>query len=162
MTRITKDALLQVSDLVEREVTLDSLEGSPTVLVRGLGAGFSNQAQSEALEMTTTVRGEQVARVNTAKMEAIQVLHGLVDPKLGTVEEAEQFMANCGPAARKVVGKIDELSGVDKASIEEAEAMFPSSSEKAEGEPEPDAPAPRNDGPVEPVRDGSPAPQVGS
>lgn len=162
MTRITKDALLSLSDLVEREVVLDSLEGSPTVLVRGLGAGFSNQAQSEALEMTTTVRGEQVARVNTAKMEAIQVLHGLVDPKLGTVEEAEKFMENCGPAAKKVVAKIDELSGVDKASIEEAEAMFPAGSEKAQGEPKPDAPAPRNDGPVEPVRDGSPAPQVGS
>ena len=164
MARISKDALLRASDLRTDEVTLDSLpkdaDGTyPTVEVIGLGAGFSNQAQSEALEMTTTVRGEQVARVNTAKMEEIQVKNGLLDPKLDTVEEARQFMENCGPAARKIVEKIDELSGVDKKAIEDAEAMFPAGSEEAEGEPEPDAPAPRSDGPVEPVRDGSPEPE---
>jgi hypothetical protein len=141
MSRITKDALLGASDLREEEVVLDSLPGKPTVLVMGLGAGFSNQAQSEALEMITTPRGEQIARVNTAKMEAIQVLHGLKEPKLSTVEEAEQFMQNCGPAAKKIVAKIDDLSGVDKEALEEAQAKFPASEAKPV-EPEEPAPAP--------------------
>lgn len=167
MSRISKDALLRVSDLRTAEVELDSLpkgdDGKyPTVEVIGLGAGFSNQAQSEALEMTTTVRGEQVARVNTARMEAIQVLHGLRDPKLDTVEEAEEFMGNCGPAARKIVAEIDRLSGVDKAAIEEAEAIFPSGGEVAEGEPERDVVAAGDVGSVESVRDGSSEPKVGA
>lgn len=162
MSRISKDALLGASDLRKGEVVLDSLEGNPTVLVQGLGAGFSNQAQSEALEMTTTVRGEQVARVNTARMEEIQVLHGLVDPKLDTIEEARHFMEKNGPAARKIVAKIDELSGVDKAAIEEAEAMFPAGSEDAGGEPERNVAATGSDGPVEPVRDGVASREVGA
>ena len=163
MSRISKDALLRASDLRTDEVVLDSLpkgdDGKyPTVEVTGLGAGFSNQAQSEALEMTTTVRGEQVARVNTARMEEIQVLHGLVDPKLDTVEEARQFLENCGPAANKVVAKIDELSGVDKKAIEEAEAMFPAGSEESE-EKRPDASAAGGDGPSKPVPDGPSSPE---
>jgi hypothetical protein len=162
MSRISKDALLGASDLRKGEVVLDSLDGKPTVLVQGLGAGFSNQAQSEALEMTTTVRGEQVARVNTARMEEIQVLHGMVEPKFDTIEEARHFMENNGPAARKIVAKIDELSGVDKAAIEEAEAIFPSGSEAEAGEPERDAVAGGGDGPSEPVRDGSKATEVGA
>ena len=145
MSRISKEALLGASDLREKEVVLDSLPGKPTVLVRGLGAGFSNQAQSEALEMITTPRGEQKAHVNTAKMEAIQVLHGLAEPKLATREEAELFMENCGPAARKVVEAIDELSGLDKEAIENAEAKFPVS-EEVKAEPEGSTPAPAGDG----------------
>jgi hypothetical protein len=122
MSRLSKDALLGASDLAQEEVDLDTIGGS--VVVQGLGAKFSNEAQSEALEMKT-IGDTQIARVDTAKLEAIQVLNGLVDPKLDTIEEAEQFMANCGPAVRSVVGKIDELSGLDKKAIEEAKARFP-------------------------------------
>lgn len=124
MARLSKDALLGASDLRQEEVELETINGS--VLVQGLGAAYSNEAQSEALEMKTIGR-DQIATVNTRKLEAIQVLHGLVEPKLGSLAEAEQFMERCGPAARKMVEKIDELSGLDKEAITEAHARFPSS-----------------------------------
>lgn len=125
MPRLTKDALLKASDISTKEVELPSIGGS--VVVQGLSAAYSNQASSEALEMTTTARGEQIARVNTAKLEVIQAQHGLVDPALATFEEAEQFAKNCGPAFKKVIEAIDELSGLDKEAITEAKATFPSS-----------------------------------
>ena len=122
MALLTKDALLGASDLREREVELPSIGGS--VRVRGLGAAYSNQATSEALKLITGARGEQTATVDTAKLEILQVLHGLVDPKLDSFEEAERFMQQCGPAARAIVNMIDELSGVDKEAIEKTNATF--------------------------------------
>jgi hypothetical protein len=141
MARLTKDALLQASDIQTKEVDLPTIGGS--VEVQGLSAAYSNQAQSEALEMTTTVRGDQVARVNTAKLEIIQAQHGLVDPKLGSFEEAEKFAQNCGPAFKKVIEAIDELSGLDKEAIVEAKATFPRSSEEAGGSDVGDGTPPR-------------------
>jgi hypothetical protein len=120
---LTRDALLQASDLEEREVELPSIGGS--VKVRSLPAAYSNQAHSEALEMKTTARGEQIATVNTAKLEALQALHGLVEPKLSSLAEAETFAKNCGPAFKRVIEVIDEISGVDKEAIEQANARFP-------------------------------------
>ena len=122
MARLSKDALLKASDLRTKEIELESIGGS--VVVQGLSAAYSNQASSEALEMKTTARGDQIASVNTAKLETIQVLHGLVEPKLDTIEEAEQFMKNCGPAAKAIVEAIDELSGLDKEAITETSAKF--------------------------------------
>lgn len=127
MGRLTKDALLSASDLREKEVELETLNGS--VVVQGLGAAFSNQAQSEALEMKT-IGNTQIATVNVAVVEEIQVLHGLKDPRLESREEARKFLERCGPAAKKVVAAIDELSGVDKETMEDVAARFPSSSEE--------------------------------
>jgi len=123
MGYIEKGALLGASDLREEDVELESI--GATVRVRGLPAAYSNQAQSEALEMVTDPRGRQTARVNTETMESLQVLHGLVEPKLASIEEARTFAQNCGPAFRKVVDAIDRLSGVDKEAVEKANATFP-------------------------------------
>ena len=132
MGLLTKDALLGASDLVEREVQLPSIGGS--VRVRSLPAAYSNQATSEALELITGRRGEQTARVNTAKLEILQVLHGLVEPKLNSIEEAEVFAQRCGPAFMEVVRVIDEISGVNKEAIEKTTATFhPGGSESTNG-----------------------------
>lgn len=131
MSRLSKDALLSASDLRTKEVDLPSIGGS--VEVQGLSAAYSNQASSEALEMKTTARGDQIATVNTAKLEIIQAQHGLVDPKLASFEEAEKFAQNCGPAFKKVIEVIDELSGLDKEALSEAQATFPSGGEKTSG-----------------------------
>ena len=130
MARLTKDALLKASDISEKEVNLPTIGGS--VKVQGLSAAYSNQAQSEALEMKTTARGDQIATVNTAKLEIIQAQHGLVDPALSSFAEAEKFAQNCGPAFKKVIEAIDELSGLDKEAITEAKATFPRSGEETE------------------------------
>lgn len=130
MGTLTRDALLAASDLTEREVELPSIGGS--VKVRSLPAAYSNQAMSEALEVVTGRRGEQTAHVNTAKLEALQVLHGLVDPKLNSIEDAYAFAQQCGSAWRRVVDTIDEISGIDKATVDRTNATFPDSGEGAE------------------------------
>ena len=130
MARLSKDALLSASDIRQEEVDLPSIGGS--VLVQGLSAAYSNEAQSEALEMVTSGR-EQIARVNTQKLENLQVLHGFVDPKFDSLAEVEAWMKKNGPAAKTAVAKIDELSGIDKEAIVEAKAKFPGGGEDAGG-----------------------------
>jgi hypothetical protein len=131
MARATKSAWLEgPSDLKEADVK-DVPAPGEEVRVRGLPAAFSNQAQSEALEMVQRGR-EQISKVNTAKLEAIQFAHGVVEPEF-SLEEAERIAERFGPAFRKVIDKIDELSGVDKTAIEEAEARFPTGGESESG-----------------------------
>jgi hypothetical protein len=131
MSRLSREQFVTASDLREEEVDLPSIGGS--VLVTGLSAAYANEAQSEALEMVND-GNRQVARVNTKKLETLQVYHGLVDPKLNSELEAEQFMKNCGPAARAVIDKIDELSAIDKEAISKAEAKFSEGEGSAETE----------------------------
>jgi hypothetical protein len=116
-------------DLREADVEDVPVKGQ-SVRVRGLPAAYSNQAQSEALEMKTIGR-EQIATINTARLEVLQFAHGVIEPEF-TVTEAEQVAQSFGPAFRKVIAKIDELSGVDKEAIEDASARFPRSGEGTE------------------------------
>ena len=122
MERSKKDAWLSgKGDLKEADVEDVPVKGQ-SVRVRGLPAAYSNQAQSEALEMKTIGR-EQIATVNTARLEILQFAHGVIEPEF-SVQEAEQVAQTYGPAFRKVIAKIDELSGVDKEAIEDANARF--------------------------------------
>jgi hypothetical protein len=118
---------LKEADVEDVPVTGDS------VRVRGLPAAYSNQAQSEALEMKTGARGEQSATVNTARLEVLQFAHGVIDPTF-TVGEAEKIAEKYGPAFKKVIEKIDELSGVDKEAIEQTQSRFPAGGEVKAGE----------------------------
>lgn len=124
MGRSTKDSWLEgPGDLKEADV-LDVPVPGESVRVRGLAAAYSNQASSEALELKTTPRGEQLATVNSARLEVLQFAHGVIDPTF-SVEEAERVAARYGPAFKKVIAEIDRLSGVDKEAIEKTQAMFP-------------------------------------
>lgn len=124
MGRSKKSAWLEgPGDLAEAEVEDVPVPGE-SVLVRGLPAAYSNQASSEALELKQMGR-DQIATVNTARLEVLQFAHGCVDPQF-TVEEAEVISKRFGPAFKRVITKIDELSGVDKEAIEAANARFPS------------------------------------
>lgn len=158
MGRLTKEALLGASDLREKEVELKTIGGS--VIVQGLPAAFSNQASSEALVLKT-VGSDQIATVDTAVLEEIQVLHGLKDPKLNTREEARQFMERCGPAAKTLVAAIDELSGIDKEAIADANARFQGSGANANGSDLGDAAPTGADGPDVHVRAGGSAGEDG-
>jgi hypothetical protein len=133
MARSTKESWLQgPGDVQEAEVQDVPTKGD-SVLVRGLPAAYSNRAQSEALELITGRRGEQSATVNTAKLEVIQFAAGCVEPKFSE-KEAEVIATKYGPAFKKVISKIDELSGVNKEEIEAAQARFPNGSGSADGE----------------------------
>jgi hypothetical protein len=122
MSRSTKDAWLQgPGDLKEADVEDVPVKGQ-SVRVRGLPAAYSNQAQSEALEMKT-IGSTQIATVNVAKLETIQFAHGVIEPQF-TLEEAQQVAERFGPAFKKVITKIDQLSGVDPAAKEATAARF--------------------------------------
>lgn len=143
MERLSREALLGASDLVEREVELPSIGGS--VKVRSLPAAYSNQASSEALKLITGPRGEQQATVDTAQLEILQALHGLVDPKLNSIEDARVFATNCGRAFKEVIRVIDEISGVDKQAIEDASTRFPAGGGSSNGQDVADAAPARGD-----------------
>lgn len=122
MSRSTKDSWL-ASDGDLRE---DNVEDVPvpgeSVRVRALSARYSAEVQSQ-MKMVNEGRS-QVAKIDVASMEALQFAHGVIDPVF-TLEEAKQIQEKFGPAFRKVVQKIDELSGIDKEAIEQAEQRFP-------------------------------------
>lgn len=139
MALATKDALLSASDLVEEVVDLPSV--GLQVKVRSLPAQYSNEAITTALKVVTTARGEQQTRMDTAELELLQVLHGLVEPKLNSLEEARVFATKCGPAFKEVVRVIDEISGVDKEAIEQAEARFQGSVGSESGDDVANAPS---------------------
>jgi hypothetical protein len=127
--RSTKDSWLKrgAGDLETAIVEDVPVEGE-SVLVRGLPAAYSNRAQSEALEMVTGRRGEQTAKVNTERLEVLQFAYGVVEPQFSE-EDALQIARTFGPAFKKVIAKIDLLSGVDKEAIEQTAAKFPSGGE---------------------------------
>jgi hypothetical protein len=135
-------------DLAEAIVEDVPVKGA-SVKVRGLPAAFSNQAQSEALKLVTGARGEQSATVDTARMSILQFAHGCVEPKF-TVDEAEKVAQKFGPAFNKVIEKIDELSGVDKEAIADANKQFRSGVEEPGdiGPVESDGSATAGSGPV--------------
>lgn len=152
MAYASKDALLGASDLSEKDVDLPSI--GMKVKVRALAASYSNHAASEALVMKTGTRGEQFTTVDTDKMEILQVLHGLLEPKLNSVEEARTFAQRCGPAFKEVVRVIDEISGVDKEAIEDANARFQAGGTGPNGKDVADAAGAGDGGPDLPVRAG--------
>ena len=138
MARSNKESWLQgPTDLREADVEDVPVKGE-SVRVRGLPAAYSNQATSEALELITGARGEQTAHVNTEKLEVLQFAHGVIDPVF-SVEEARQVAQRFGPAFRKVIEKIDELSGVDKEAIEQTNATFQNGGPSTPGLPLGDA-----------------------
>jgi len=121
--RSTKESWLAgPGDLEEADVENVPAPGQ-TVRVRGLPAAYSNRATSKALELVTGRRGEQSATVNTERLEVIQFAAGCVDPTF-TEAEAEIISQKFGPAFKAVIEKIDELSGVNKEAIEQADATF--------------------------------------
>lgn len=119
----TKEAWLTGPTDLQEAVVEDAPVKGDSIRVRGLPAAFSNQASSEALKMITGARGEQTAMVDTMRMSVLQFAHGCVEPTF-TVEEAQKVAERFGLAFNRVVAKIDELSGVDKEAIEEANARF--------------------------------------
>lgn len=127
----SKDALFGASDIRERDVHLPSLD--LTVKVRSLPAAYSNEAQSEATTISTDARGRATVDTDTAKLEALQVLHGLVEPRLDSIEEATRLSECWGAAWHKVVDAIRELSGIDEEAVEQTNARFPDGGQGATG-----------------------------
>ena len=108
---------------LKEAVVKDVPEAGLSVRVRALPAKYSAAVQSQ-LKLESGPRGDQVARIDVERMEILQFLHGVIDPKFSP-QDVEVIFEKYGPAARKVVAKIDELSGIDKEAIEKVEQQFP-------------------------------------
>lgn len=153
MTILSKDALKGASDLRMEEIELPALGGSVTV--QSLPAAFAIEAIQEASEFVT-IRGEQTVQVNVKKAQAIQVLHGLIDPKFDTLEEVLELQQHLGPSWKVIVDKINELTGVDQEAIEKANTMFqPGGQTQESGQAASNGVAVRDDGSDLPVRTGA-------
>lgn len=128
----SKDAWLRegAGDLKEA-VVKDVPEKGDSVKVRGLSAGYTLQAQSEAREVRI-VGTDTVSTIDGRKLEVLQFVHGVIDPVF-TQEEAEHVADNFNAAWRKIVDKIDELSALDKEAVQEAADRFPASGTDADG-----------------------------
>lgn len=126
---LTKDAWKK-SSLKTKEVEVEELNG--TVLVRELPAEYSAEVSSK-IELISRGR-EQIAKLDTAKMERLQFAYGVVDEDLSpmfTEAEVQEIQKKHGRAFKTVIGVIDEISGIDKEAIEKAEATFPPSDSEA-------------------------------
>ena len=86
------------SDLKEATVEDVPVPGK-SVKVRALPAKFSAQVSGQM--KVTTERGEQVATVDVPKMELLQFLHGVVEPKFEE-DQVRLIQERYGPAFRKV------------------------------------------------------------
>lgn len=120
--RSTKDSWLNSpGDLKEADVEDVPVTGE-TVRVRALPARWSAEVMSQS-KIIQQGR-EQIAKIDVPAMEMLQFVHGCIDPVF-TEAEARQIQEKFGPAFRKVIERIDELSGIDKEAIEQTEQRFP-------------------------------------
>ena len=159
MALATKEALLAASDIREREIELPSIGMS--VRVRALSAAYSNQALQEAAEMQTTSRGEQVARFSVSRLDELKILHGLVEPKLDSIDEARQLSQQIGPAWKEIIVAIDELSAFDSEAVAKANDSFRAGGQGEKGTPPLNGASAGGDGPDIPARTGAPTPHAG-
>lgn len=152
MQRSTKDAWLTgPGDLKEADVENVPVPGV-SVRVRGLSARYAAEVQGQ---MKLVQQGnDQIAKIDVAEMELLQFVHGCIDPVF-TVEEVRRVQEKFGPAFRKVIEKIDDLSGIDKEAIEAVEERFPESGALEAGASDGDGTAARGAGPDLPVRVGA-------
>jgi hypothetical protein len=152
MSRSDKAAWLEgPGDLREADVD-DVPKPGLSVRVRGLSARYSAEVQSQ-MKLVTEGR-EQVARIDTAAMERLQFEHGCIEPTFGPSEVA-MIQERFGPAFRKVIQKIDELSGIDKEAIENTSLRFPAGGQDEEGSAGTNGSAAGDDEPAVPVRAGA-------
>lgn len=156
----SKNAWLDGPSDLREEVVEDVPRPGESVLVRGLPATYSNDAQSESLEMKVVGR-DQVATVNSATLEILQFLHGVVEPQF-TREEVEQISAKYGPAFSKVVAKIVELSAIDQEAIKASARKFPTSGASENGSDVDAGATAVSAGPDLPARAGAPTGDAGS
>lgn len=121
-TSSKQDWLAGPGDVKEDTVEDVPVEGK-SVRVRGLPAAYSNQCAAEGIEISTDDKGRQSSKVNVARVEVLQFTHGCIEPTFSE-EEARIISTKYGPAFKKVVAKIDELSGVDKEAVQNMDARF--------------------------------------
>lgn len=152
MERITKDAWRR-SSLRTQDL---EVEGFGIVTIRELPAEVT--ADLSGLLDITQIGREQRAKVDVATMEVRQFAYGVVGDDgnpMFTEDEARELAQIHGRVYKEVVEAIDQLSGIDKASLEETEARFPGSGESEGRTDLGNGTAPGGSGPAVPARAGA-------
>lgn len=158
MQRSSKESWLTgPGDLKEADVEDVPFPGE-SVRVRALSARYSAEVQGQ-LKLVQEGR-EQIAKIDVPAMELLQFQHGVIDPVFNE-SEARQIQTRFGPAFRKVIAKIDELSGIDKDAIEATEQRFQAGGEDEARGAGPDASPNGSAGPDLHVRAGVAAGDAG-
>ncbi len=131
------------SNSKEKTVSIKAFGGE--VVVKRLSGLVVADIQAKATELKN-LGGENVLHINSRKSKVLQILHGLVDPKLNSELEVEQFMDNWGPEAiEELTDAIDEASESNEEAVAETTDRFP----QGEGESGSDG-----TDPVDPAGDG--------
>lgn len=103
-------------DIVERDVT--GVFGGSTIRVRSLTA-----AQSAHIRQKSLILGGRSPDVVWAEMERLQFELAVVEPKF-TKEQVLMLHRMSGPSFSKVIGVIDEMSGIGKEELRTAQKEF--------------------------------------
>ena len=125
MARSTKESWLAgPGDLAEKEVEDVPVKGE-SVKIRALSATAANGATSDAIT-TTEIRGQQVMKVDSVKLDQLRFQAGVVEPDF-TLDEVRIISSKYGPAFNRVVSEIVSISGLSTEAVQETEARFPGS-----------------------------------
>lgn len=131
-SRSTKEAWLTgPADLKEAVVEDVPVKGS-NVLVRSLPATYSNRAVAEAQRLTQTAKGDAQVTVDTERLEILQFAFGVVEPQFN-VDEAKIIAERYAVAFKRVIAKIDELTGLSEKEVEDSQARFHGGEESEDG-----------------------------
>lgn len=145
MARSTKEAWLTGPSDLRESIVEDVPQPGMSVRVRGLSAKYSAEVMSQ-MKLITEGR-EQIAKIDTAAMERLQFLHGVIEPEF-IMSEVVAIQERQGACFRKVIAEIDQLSGIDKEAIEKTEQRFPVGGDDEVGSEASDGIAAGNGGPA--------------
>jgi hypothetical protein len=103
-------------DIVEKDVT--DVFGGLTVRVRGLTAAQAAHVKQQSFQM----QGRS-AEVAWAMMERTQFELGVIEPKF-THEQVIMLHRTSGPSFNKIIQTLDDISGIGKETLREAQKEF--------------------------------------
>lgn len=104
-------------DIIEEDV--ENVFGGLTVRIRGLTAAQSAHVKQQSF----TVSGGRTPDLAWARMEITQFELGVVEPKLKH-DQVLMLHRQSGPSFAKVIGRLDEISGIGKEELRVAQKEF--------------------------------------
>lgn len=105
-------------DIIEKDV--EDVFGGLIVRVRGLTAAQSAHIRQQSLSMRG---GGRAPELGWAQMEILQFELGVIEPKM-THEQVLMLHRTSGPSFTKVISVLDEISGIGKEELREAQREF--------------------------------------
>lgn len=104
-------------DIIERDVT--DVFGGLTVRVRSLTAAQSAHVKQQSI----TMKGRNT-ELAWGQMEREQFELGVIEPKF-TSQQVLMLHRTAGPSFNKITEVLDEISGINKETLREAQQSFP-------------------------------------